>query len=58
MELEAVEFMEEDVTSEAVAALVSLGYTQPEIQRVMKKAATGKDVQEIIKLALKELNRF
>lgn len=58
MGLEAVELMEEDVTSEAVAALVSLGYTQPEIQRVMKKAAAGKDVQEIIKLALKELNRF
>lgn len=47
-----------DMLSEATAALVSLGYTQAEIHSVMKKAGTGKDVQEIIKLALKELNRF
>ncbi len=49
---------ENDMTSEAVAALVSLGYTQGEIQKVMKKAGKGNDVQEIIKLALKELNKF
>ena len=48
----------DDMLSEASAALVSLGYTQTEIHSAMKKAGKGKDVQEIIKLALKELNRF
>lgn len=55
---EPAEPVEEDAASEAAAALISLGYTQAEIQRVIRKAAAGKDVQEIIKLALKELNRF
>ncbi len=49
---------EGDAAAEASAALLSLGYTQGEIQKVMKKAGRGRDVQEIIKLALKELNRF
>ncbi len=55
---ETPELQEGDTASEAAAALMSLGYTQGEIQKVMKKAGKGKDVQEIIKLALKELNRF
>ena len=58
IENDAVESLGNDMISEAAAALVSLGYTQTEIHSVMKKAGNGKDVQEIIKSALKELNRF
>lgn len=55
---ELAEPTEHDAVSEAVAALSSLGYTQAEIHSVIKRAGKGKDVQEMIKLALKELNRF
>ena len=47
----------DDKIAEAQAALISLGYTQAEIARVLKKAAKGKDTAEIIKLALKLLSK-
>ena len=47
----------DDKIAEAQAALVSLGYTQAEINPALKKAARGKDTAEIIKLALKFLSR-
>ncbi len=46
------------VVSEAAAALAALGYTQAEIAPVLKKAAGCETVEEIIKLALKQLNKF
>lgn len=50
----------DDVLSEAIAALMSLGYSQaevnPVIDRVAKKAGDA-DVQSVIKLALAELSR-
>jgi Holliday junction DNA helicase RuvA len=48
----------DDIISEAQAALMALGYSQAEIAPVLKKAVKCKTTEEIIKLALKELNRF
>lgn len=48
----------DDIVSEAQAALVALGYSQAEIAPVLKKATKCKTTEEIIKLALKQLNKF
>lgn len=48
----------DDILSEAMAALTSLGYSQVEITPVLKKAAKGKSTEEIVKLALKELSHL
>ena len=48
----------DDILSEAMAALTSLGYSQVEITPVLKKAAKGKSNEEIVKLALKELSHL
>lgn len=48
----------DDILSEAMAALTSLGYSQAEITPVLKKAAKGKSTEEIVKLALKELSHL
>lgn len=48
----------DDIISEAQAALVALGYNQAEIAPVLKKATKCKTTEEIIKLALKQLNKF
>ena len=47
-----------DMMSEAQAALVALGYSQAEIAPVLKKATKCKTTEEVIKLALKQLNKF
>lgn len=44
----------DDVLTEATAALAALGYTQAEIIPVLKKSAKLSSVEEIIKFALKE----
>ncbi len=48
----------DDILSEAMAALTSLGYSQAEITPALKKAAKGKSTEEIVKLALKELSHL
>ena len=48
----------DDIISEAQAALMALGYGQAEIAPVLKKATKCKTTEEIIKLALKQLNKF
>lgn len=48
----------DDLIAEATGALLSLGYSRQEISPVLKKAGNCKSVQEIIKMALKELNKF
>ena len=48
----------DDIVSEAQAALVALGYSQAEIAPVLKQASKCKTTEEIIKLALKQLNKF
>ena len=48
----------DDVMSEAQAALVALGYSQAEIAPVLKKATKCKTTEDVIKLALKQLNKF
>ncbi len=48
----------DDMISEAQAALAALGYSQAEIAPVLKKATKCKTTEEVIKLALKQLNRF
>lgn len=48
----------DDIISEAQAALMALGYSQAEIAPVLKKATKCKTTEEIIKLALKQLNKF
>ena len=48
----------DDIISEAQAALMALGYSQAEIAPVLKKAKKCKTTEEIIKLALKQLNKF
>ena len=48
----------DDMMSEAQAALVTLGYSQAEIAPVLKKATKCKTTEEVIKLALKQLNKF
>ena len=48
----------DDMLSEAMAALAALGYSQSELGPVLRKAKDCATVQDVIKLALKELNRF
>lgn len=48
----------DDMMSEAQAALLALGYSQAEIAPVLKKATKCKTTEEVIKLALKQLNKF
>ncbi len=48
----------DDIISEAQAALMALGYSQAEIAPVLKRATKCKTTEEIIKLALKQLNKF
>ena len=48
----------DDMLSEAMAALVSLGYSQTELGPVLRKTKDCANVQDVIKMALKELNRF
>lgn len=48
----------DDMMSEAQAALVALGYSQAEIAPVLKKANKCKTTEDVIKLALKQLNKF
>lgn len=55
---EAGLLVEDDMISEATAALVSLGYSQSELAPALQEAQGCKSVQEIIKQALKKLNRF
>ena len=55
---DGAEAAEDDMISEATAALVSLGYSQQEIAPAIKKAKACKSVQDIIRTALKELNRL
>lgn len=47
-----------DETDEAKSALLSLGYTNSEINKVLSKVSSNsKDVTDIIKIALKELSK-
>ena len=48
----------DDMIGEAAAALAALGYSQSEIAPVLKKAAKGESIEEIIKIALKQLSRL
>ena len=48
----------DDMMSEAQAALMALGYSQAEIAPVLKKATKCKTTEDVIKLALKQLNKF
>ena len=48
----------DDMMSEAQAALLALGYSQAEIAPVIKKATKCKTTEEVIKFALKQLNKF
>lgn len=45
-----------DMYEEATQALLSLGYTKPEINSVLKKASKITNTEDIIKFALKELS--
>lgn len=47
-----------DMLAEATAALVALGYQHGEIAPALKKAADANTVEDMIKAALKNLNRF
>ena len=49
---------EQNSFDEAEEALLALGYTNAEIAEVFKRAENFMSTEEIIKLALKELNRF
>lgn len=44
--------------ADASEALLSLGYSQTEIDSVFKDAPANSSVEELVKLALKTLNRF
>ena len=46
----------DDAVSEAAAALQSLGYNAQQLEPVLEKCGRLRDVQEIIKFALKELS--
>ncbi len=48
----------QNALEEAAEALTALGYTNLEISEVLKKAKKSMTTEEIVKLALKELNRF
>ncbi|MCR5176322.1 MAG: Holliday junction branch migration protein RuvA [Anaerovibrio sp.] len=55
-----VDAVADDVLSETAAALMSLGYSQAEVNTVLQKLGapdSSTDVQEMIKRALKELSR-
>lgn len=47
-----------DAADEATDALSALGYTSSEISSVLKKAPKNSTTEQLIKFALKELNRF
>ena len=47
-----------DMVSEAIEALLSLGFQQSEVQSVLKKKADWESTEEIIRYALAELQRF
>lgn len=47
----------DDMISEAIAALLALGYSRAEIAPVVKKASACKSTEEVIKTALKALSR-
>lgn len=56
MSSDAVEALHSDDSIEAVEALMALGYTRQEASLAIKKVdAEGKDIEEIVKLALKVL---
>ena len=44
--------------NEATEALIALGYTSAEIANVFKRAKKSMSTEELVKLALKELNQF
>lgn len=48
-------FVENDNVSEAISALVALGYSAAEAQKAVRGAADGDNVEDIIKKALKSL---
>ena len=48
----------EDMVSEAIEALLSLGFQQSEVQSVLKKKSDWESTEEIIRYALAELQRF
>lgn len=50
--------LQSDAIDEATEALSALGYTQAEISAVFQKAPKNSTTEQLIKLALKELNRF
>ena len=47
----------DDTISEATAALISLGYSQAEIDPVMRRAGEGMDAAELIRFALSEFGK-
>ena len=47
-----------DMVSEAIEALLSLGFQQSEVQSVLKKKSDWESTDEIIRYALAELQRF
>ena len=47
-----------DMVSEAIEALLSLGFQQSEVQSVLKKKSDWESTEEIIRYALAELQRF
>ena len=55
---DAGEAVGDDMISEAMAALASLGYSQAELAPVLRNAKDCSSVQDIIKFELKHLNRF
>ena len=59
---EVGEFQSAEISSsafdEATDALSALGYTQAEISAAFKKAPKNSTTEQLIKIALKELNRF
>ena len=50
--------LQSDAIDEATEALSALGYTQEEISAAFQKAPKNSTTEQLIKLALKELNRF
>ena len=50
-----VPFVADDNVSEAISALVALGYSAQEAQRAVKSAKPGYSVEDIIKIALKAM---
>lgn len=56
--LERQDAVGDDTVSEAVAALSALGYSQSEIAPAIRKAASCKTTEEMIKQALKELSHL